>query len=78
MTRTKTAKAKRLALRLAKANQEPRPTCPTPTKRAFTDSTEAIRKALHRSKVSGKPLRVYHCQCGSQHLTARVVPKKAA
>lgn len=73
MTRTRTAKAKRLARGLA-----PRANCPTPEKRAYIGTDEAIPNALHRSKKSGKPLRIYLCQCGSHHLTARVPPKKAA
>ena len=70
------SKAKRAVRRLA--SKAARANCPTPEKRAYADANEAIPNALHRSKRSGKPLRIYVCQCGSRHLMARVLPKKAA
>ncbi|MDQ0241225.1 hypothetical protein [Arthrobacter bambusae] len=78
MTRTAAAKARRRATQNAKSAAE-RPNCPTPAKRAYDpDTTEAIGRAVHRSRMSGQPLRIYLCECGKQHLTSRVQQTKAA
>lgn len=77
MTRTRTSKVRRAALRAAGKHPD-RPACPTPAKRAY-ETEEAIHKALRSSRFIGKPIGIYECQCGTLHLTKRVRPiKKAA
>jgi len=56
---------------------QPRPDCPTPHKKAYTDE-QVFKKALNSSRVWGKPFRTYACRCGYQHLTSRVIPNKKA
>jgi hypothetical protein len=74
MTRTVTAKARRRA-QVAITGTATRPGCPTPTKHGYDDAG-AIAVAIKRSRLTGKPLRIYDCECGYKHLTSRV--QKAA
>lgn len=73
-------------MRLRKAEAHPEHSCPHPEKNPYTSDIEAYAVALKRSKLSGRPLRVYPCYTEDgklhYHLTKRVnrvdTPKGAA
>lgn len=67
MTRTK--RQKMLRAKVVR-NKKPRPGCPTPWKRSYTQA-DLISTALRRSRNTASPSKHYLCKCGAHHFTTQ-------
>jgi uncharacterized cupin superfamily protein len=74
MTLTKRQKAIRKRIR-EQRSRSAAAICPTPTKSPLSKG-QAVGLALKRSKVSGKAMGIYRCQCGKHHITSKPNRKK--